>query len=221
MPLLAELATCLRFFSRLPVPAARAPDAPGPTLAASLRVLPLAGLFIGLCTALPLGVAQVIGLPPFLSATLGLMAGTLATGALHEDGLADTADGFGGASRERKLAIMRDSRIGSFGVLALIFSLALRIGALGALSTAFGTGAAVAAVLGAAALSRALALLPMATLPPARADGLGHGSVVRRAPRSPSVSALPRCWASACRWRPASLGLTRFSAASLPLRRRA
>jgi adenosylcobinamide-GDP ribazoletransferase len=175
VPLLAELATCLRFFSRLPVPGGQAMGAPGPALVDSLRLLPLAGLLIGACTALPLAVAQAIGLPPALSATLGLLAGTLATGALHEDGLADTADGFGGVTRERKLAIMRDSRIGSFGVLALVFSVALRIGALAALLVGAGTGATVAAVLGAAALSRALALLPMATLPAARTNGLGHG----------------------------------------------
>ena len=61
----------------------------------------------------------------------------LATGCLHEDGLADTADGFGGGdTREQKLDIMRDSRIGTYGVCALAMSLLLRVGALASLPSA-------------------------------------------------------------------------------------
>ena len=95
------------------------------------------------------------------------------TGALHEDGLADVADGFGGGStRERKLEIMRDSRIGAYGAVALALALILRVGALAAsLDGPFGR-AALSLIL-VAAISRAGALMPLALLPPARADGAG------------------------------------------------
>ena len=180
LPLLADLTTCLRFFSRLPVPGGTDGTAM-PSLAASIGMLPVAALPIAACTALPLWFGDAAGLPAALSATLGLMAGTLATGALHEDGLADTADGLGGGTPERKLAIMRDSRIGTFGVLALAFSLILRASALATLIGRDGIVATFAAIAGASALSRGLAILPMATLSPARPDGLGRGG---RAPRA-------------------------------------
>ena len=173
-PLFAEIATCLRFFSRLPLSGGWRPD--GPPLSRSLRLLPLAGLLIGALVALPTVLATLAGLPSAIAAGLGVLCGLFATGGLHEDGLADTADGFGGgATRERKLAIMRDSRIGTYGVLALILSLGLRTAAMATLLERAGPRDTAFAILGAAALSRTLALLPMATLPPARADGLGHG----------------------------------------------
>ena len=95
---------------------------------------PLAGLVIGLLPALCCALALLLDLGPWLSAALSVAAMALATGALHEDGLADTADSFGGATDERRLEIMRDSRIGSFGASALILAFALRIGALATLA---------------------------------------------------------------------------------------
>jgi adenosylcobinamide-GDP ribazoletransferase len=96
----------------------------------------------------------------------------VATGALHEDGLADVADGFGGGTtRERRLEIMRDSRIGAYGGAALVLALALRIGALATLLDRTGYAAATGLIL-AAALSRVAALAPMVLLPPARPGGL-------------------------------------------------
>ena len=171
-PVISDLRVCLAFFSRLPV--GRLPGDASP--ARSVRALPLAGALIGCFPALALSLAAAAGLPPGVAATLAVATGLAVTGGLHEDGLADTADGFGGgATRERKLAIMRDSRIGSYGVLALAVVLALRGGALAALIGGRGPAAAGAATAAAAALSRALALLPMSTLPPARADGLARG----------------------------------------------
>ena len=188
--LAADLASCLGFFSRLPVPSAGA--GAGAPLARAIRVLPVAGLLIGACPALALLGCVQVRLPPLLCVVVAGLAGVLVSGGLHEDGLADTADGLGGgATRERKLAIMRDSRIGSYGVLAIGFSLALRFAAGAALLARSGPAAAVAALLGAAALSRALALLPLATLPPARADGLGH------AVGRPSRAAFGACFGSA------------------------
>ena len=97
----------------------------------------------------------------------------IATGALHEDGLADVADGFGGgATRARKLEIMRDSRIGAYGAIAIALALILRVGALtAALDGGFWRAASASMLV--AALSRAAALTPLALLPPARADGAG------------------------------------------------
>jgi adenosylcobinamide-GDP ribazoletransferase len=95
------------------------------------------------------------------------------TGALHEDGLADVADGFGGGTtRERRLEIMRDSRIGASGGVALVLSLALRIGALATLTDRIGAYSALALLL-AAAISRTAALAPLVFLDPARVGGAG------------------------------------------------
>ena len=95
------------------------------------------------------------------------------TGALHEDGLADVADGFGGGrDKMAKLAIMRDSRLGSYGVLALIFSVGLRWSALVALADPLAVGLAL---MSAGALSRAAVPAVYGWLDPARVDGLAAG----------------------------------------------
>ena len=81
------------------------------------------------------------GLPATVSAGLLLAAQVMLSGAMHEDGLADSADGLWGAmTRERRLEIMRDSRIGSYGVLALILSVGLRWSALGRADLGGGLG---------------------------------------------------------------------------------
>ena len=165
------LSDCLRFWSRLPLPASdRAPD-----FARAIRMLPVAGLVIALPAVAMLLVANILDLPALVASGLAIATLVTTTGALHEDGLADTADGlFGGATPERRLEIMRDSRIGTFGALALGLSLILRIAALGALAS-ISTALAAAALLSGAALSRAAGLLPLACLQPARRDGLGAG----------------------------------------------
>ncbi|MEM6887118.1 MAG: adenosylcobinamide-GDP ribazoletransferase [Pseudomonadota bacterium] len=113
---------------------------------------------------------MALGLPTALVAGLALTVMTLVTGALHEDGLADVADGFwGGYACERRLEIMRDSQIGSYGVLALIISTGLRWGALAMLLP---TG--LAAFVASAALSRAMMPCLMYALPHARQDGLSQ-----------------------------------------------
>jgi len=139
-------------------------------------MVPVAGALLAAIGALALAFADAVGLPPLVCAGLAVGVQLLATGALHEDGLADVADGFGGgATRERKLEIMRDSRIGAYGAAALALSLLLRVGALGALLE-HGLGAAAAGMILAGAASRAAALAPLALLDPARADGLGAGA---------------------------------------------
>ena len=125
---------------------------------------PLVGLVVGAAGAVVLWLGQAADLPPLASAAWALGAMVLATGALHEDGLADTADGLGGgATRARKLEIMRDSRIGGFGATALILSFAIRAATLAALTPA--------ALVAGAVIARA-AMAGVLLLPPARADGL-------------------------------------------------
>lgn len=121
------------------------------------------------------------GLQPLLGAAaatvLALAAMVIVTGALHQDGLADTADGLGvRGDRDRRLAVMRDSSIGVFGALALIGWALLLVVVLGQLSAAH----AVEALIVSAALGRWAALLHAAWSPPARAEGLGAGFAVGR-----------------------------------------
>jgi adenosylcobinamide-GDP ribazoletransferase len=173
----ADLLAYLRFFSRLPLPALpfeRSPHA-APDLARLALMAPIAGAIIAALGALALGLADALGMPPLVCAALAIGALVVVTGALHEDGLADVADGFGGgATRARKLEIMRDSRIGAYGGAALALSLILRVAALAALLDQ-GPGFAMAGLVLAGAASRAFALAPLALLGPARADGLGAG----------------------------------------------
>ena len=131
---------------------------------------PLAGLVVGALAALAAGAGLAAGLPVAAAAGLALAVQAGATGGLHEDGLADLADGvWGGRDRARRLEIMKDSRIGSYGVIALVLAYGLRWSALTALLEA---GAAWGPLLAAGALSRAAMPAVMAALPAARPGGL-------------------------------------------------
>jgi adenosylcobinamide-GDP ribazoletransferase len=127
------------------------------------------GALIGGLGALVYWIAGFFDLPPLVGAALAIAATLAATGCLHEDGLADTFDGFGGGSRERKLEIMRDSRIGTYGACALAMSLLLRIAALSSLA---GPGPVALALIAAHAGARATLPLFLHWVPPARPDGL-------------------------------------------------
>jgi adenosylcobinamide-GDP ribazoletransferase len=132
--------------------------------------LPIAGFVVGGAGALVYATALGLKLPSTLAAALALSATLLVTGCLHEDGLADAADGLGGGrDRARKLEIMRDSRLGTYGACALAMSLLLRWAALAALASPI----LVASALIAAHVS-ARATLPafMHFVPAARIDGL-------------------------------------------------
>jgi len=154
--------------TRLPV-AAPAPEEG--VVARASWAFPVVGAGIGMIAALTLFVASVFGLGEAPCALLALVAAGLVTGALHEDGLADTADGFGGGSdRDGKLAIMRDSRQGTYGILALILSIGLRAVALASIPGPIEAGLALIA---AHAASRAFLAPAMRLLSPARDDGLG------------------------------------------------
>src|SRR5690349_9302793 len=131
--LLADLKAAFGFFTRLPV-AQLGPLREG-GLPRPLWPAPAAGVVVGRAGALVYWIAWKFNLPPLPCAMLALAATVAVTGALHEDGLADVADGFGGGKTvERKLEIMRDSRIGTYGVCALILSFMLRAGALAAIA---------------------------------------------------------------------------------------
>jgi adenosylcobinamide-GDP ribazoletransferase len=174
---LIRTAQAVRFFSRLPVPRLPFESAElhaAPVFSDLVRVVPVAGLVIAVLPGLILLSALGLGLGPVVSATLSIAALTLVTGGLHEDGLSDTADSFGGATRERRLEIMRDSRIGSFGASALILCFALRIGAMAEIASRSTAIAALLALATAASLSRTAALMPLAFLPAARSDGAAH-----------------------------------------------
>ena len=121
----------LQFLTRLPAPAwVGYVDA---WLHQSVRHFPLAGLLVGLFGTAVLTLALAL-LPAAVAVLLSMAATIWLTGALHEDGLADTCDGLGGAvSRERALEIMKDSRIGSYGALGLILALGLKAAGLTAL----------------------------------------------------------------------------------------
>lgn len=171
---LGALLQCLRFYSRLPVPVL--PGEGDPHRLPDFRVVPRmigpAGLIIGLVPAAVLVLFDRLGLAPLATAFLTLSASMLATGAFHEDGIADMADGFGGgATAARRLEIMTDSRIGTFGGVALVVSTGLRAALLAALLGLVGVWATAAAILAFNAWSRAVGLMPLALLKPAKPDG--------------------------------------------------
>jgi adenosylcobinamide-GDP ribazoletransferase len=164
MSVRAEAAGFLRalgFLTRLPMPAGAAGD-----MAAALRWLPAAGAVIGGVAAAALALAATV-LPVVPAVLVSIAATCLLTGALHEDGLADTFDALGAGSRERALEIMRDSRIGAHGALALGLVLALKASALMAMPL----GLAAAALVAGHAASRFSCLVVIATSRYARATG--------------------------------------------------
>jgi len=166
---LDDLAAAGRLLTRLPFRLGSA-EATAGRAGHPARCYPVVGVLVGVLAGLAYALAAWLALPPFAAALVALAAGMLATGALHEDGLADVADGFGGGrDRDRKLAIMRDSRIGSYGVLALILVLAARGGSLATLAA---PGTVIAALVAAHAASRGGLAALMWALPPARSDGL-------------------------------------------------
>ena len=162
-----DLIAAFGLLSRLPLPTSAV--APEPRAA---WAWPLVGAVTGALAALAASVALALSLPAGVAAGVALITGALLTGGLHEDGLADTADGlFGASTRERRLAIMKDSRIGSYGTLALLLVTLMRWSAVTALVMA---GQHWAGLIAAGALSRAPMAVLIAALPNARGTGLSH-----------------------------------------------
>jgi adenosylcobinamide-GDP ribazoletransferase len=164
----ADFLLATAVLTRLPVGLAAPEEG---AVAASCWAFPLVGAGLGFIAGMVFFAAGLLGLGALPAALLAVLAGAAATGALHEDGLADTADGLGGGQdRASKLAIMRDSRVGAYGVAALIFSIGLRVAALDAIGDPIHAGLALVA---AHAASRGFLGVAMRRLPPAREDGLG------------------------------------------------
>jgi len=152
------------FLTRVPIGRATAEI----DLARSVPFVPVVGALVGLAIAgVDIGVRTVLpGLP---AAALAVTVGVVLTGALHEDGLADTADAFGARDRTEVLRILRDPTHGTYGVLALVASFALRVSAIASLDRT----TALAMLPVAHALSRAAAVAILAAGPPLATDGLG------------------------------------------------
>ena len=189
-----QLVVGFLFLTRLRLPAPG--DWPQDAVARAAWTFPVVGVALGLLGGAVALIALHLGLPPAAAALLGLGAAMLATGALHEDGLADTVDGFGGGqTREQKLQIMRDSRVGSYGVLALILSVGLRAIALTALLDQEPTlldqvPVLLCAMAAAHAVSRAGLPAIMHGLDPARKTGLGAGAGRPAAPVAQLAAAI-------------------------------
>lgn len=165
---LSEVQLAFMLLSRLP---AGTLLTQAPSLAASRWAFPFVGAVIGSIIALSYYGLSVIGLPTPIAALLALGLGILATGALHEDGLADSADGMGGGhDADRKLAIMKDSHIGSYGVLALMIVMALRVSSLSYLPPQFDM---IWLIIACSIFSRTIMVGYLCLLPSARAKGLG------------------------------------------------
>jgi len=162
-----DLILCLIFFTRLP--ARWRGDLPPQRITQALRLSPIVGAAVGGMVGGIYAVLELAGLAPIACAAVAVAAGLALTGAFHEDGLADTFDGLGGgATPERKLEIMRDSRVGSYGAAALIMALLVKVALIVDLDDPRTTPIVLAA---AGAMAKAVSVVLMHATPPARADG--------------------------------------------------
>lgn len=170
--LITDVNTSLAFCTRLPF--VHSAFAEGADIARASWAFPLVGAGVGLLGGLVCWLAASVGLHPFLSGVLALGTTMFATGCLHEDGLADTADGMGGGTTpQHKMDIMRDSSIGAYGAASLTLSMMLRAGAIASLAE---PGLMASALFAAHAGSRAGLPALMRLVPPARIDGLSAGA---------------------------------------------
>jgi adenosylcobinamide-GDP ribazoletransferase len=204
----AGFSAAIGFLTRIPT---GTPAEQGWRLADAAWAFPLVGAGIGVVAGLAYFTAELLGLGDGPAALLAVLAGVCVTGALHEDGLADSADGLiGGADRQSRLAIMRDSRHGTYGVLAVVLSVALRAAALAQTGEAVYAGLALIA---ANAASRALLPAAMRVLRPARADGLG--AEAGRPRLAPVIAALAIGVAVSLAALGPGLGLSAFAASAV------
>jgi adenosylcobinamide-GDP ribazoletransferase len=165
-----DTARALGFLTRLPVPAHYFQGDDG-SLRRTSRAFPLAGFVSALPAAAVIYLAHLTAIPPLLGACLAIAMSIGITGALHEDGLADVADGFfGGRDKEQRLEIMKDSRNGTYGSLALILSIAVRVSALSAIAMVSPWAAALALIASSVA-ARTVLVWHWIELPSARPGG--------------------------------------------------
>jgi adenosylcobinamide-GDP ribazoletransferase len=164
-------AGAVSFLTRVPV--GRYVDIDGFDVARGAFAFPLVGAGVGAAAA-GVGVAANHALPAFVAAALAIACAAVLTGAMHLDALADTADALGARDRENALAIMRDSRIGSFAAVALSLDVLLKVTCV---ATLLDRGRALGVLVAAGALSRAASPLLAVVLPYPRIEG-GPGSVL-------------------------------------------
>ena len=165
--IMADLAIALVFFTRIPLPPFEIENR---KIGDALWAAPLVGVVVALGAGFAYTLSHALGINEGVAAAIALAVAMMLCGFLHEDGLADCADGFGGGRTiARKLEIMRDSRIGTYGASALGISMLLRWTSLASLP---GGSSAVCALIAAHGASRAILPLLMRYTPPARDDGL-------------------------------------------------
>jgi len=175
--LLGQTMRATGFLSRLPIPARYWDDAPSSAMGDDARTFPLAGVVIAAGPAVLLLALSAVGLPTLMTSVFVVLSLVAITGTLHEDGLGDVADGFGGgATKERRLEIMKDSRIGTYAAVAIAGSLMLRVAGLGALIAAHGAWAAAVMLIAVAAASRGAMVWFWTGMPNARGDGVAHAA---------------------------------------------
>jgi adenosylcobinamide-GDP ribazoletransferase len=186
-----DLVSAFMLLTRLPAGWLATSAGPG-RLADAVWAFPVVGAVVGAIGGGVFWVCARLAMPPGVATVWTLASMLLVTGALHEDGLADFVDGLGGGrTRERKLAIMRDSRIGTFGALALMLSLAARGTALAALAQ---PARVAVALIVAAALGRGAIAVLLLTSAPARPDGLAaqlQASRFGRTALGPGIAVVP------------------------------
>ena len=158
------LRTAWIFLTRVPIG-----DDPRPDVARAVPWFPVVGAIVGAIAGAVWALGyEVFG--PLPSAAVAVTAAALVTGAFHHDGLADMADAFGGGwTREQRLAILKDSRHGTYGVMALVCVMIVQVAALGTHGQAQGA----AALIGAHCLGRAGAVVLLLVVPPAHGGGMG------------------------------------------------
>lgn len=167
----AFMAVAARFMRPPLVFAGRTPERPPRgEIGRRARGFPLVGLAVGLTAAIVFGLATWLGLPQVLAAVIAVAVMAFAGSAIFESGLARFADAWIAAdNRADMLDALRDGRLGTYGILTLVIAFALRVGAIAWIAS---TGAAMAAIIAAATVSRAVVPLLLYRLPPARPTGL-------------------------------------------------
>lgn len=180
--LLGDAALALSLLTRLPI---KIDDAGYARSAQAAWAYPLVGVVSGIFSCIAVWGAVTLGLPLWCAAIGAIAAGVIVTGAMHEDGLADCSDGFwGGWDRAMRLLIMKDSQIGTYGVLALFITQGLRFGAIWEILHHENWALTLIAV---HIASRAVMPAVMSALPHARESGLSQ--TVGHVPRAAAVKA--------------------------------
>ncbi|UXM96370.1 adenosylcobinamide-GDP ribazoletransferase [Bartonella sp. HY329] len=175
MAIIASICRSLGFLTRLPINKRWFKGAYLPSDDAAS--FPIAGFLIGLFGAAFFLIAIFLNLGNLVAAIISTIAIIFLTGALHEDGLSDTFDGFfAPKDRNQRLEIMKDSRIGVFGALSLILSITLKISLLNNLATQFSISCAFIGLVGAETISRTMMIWLWYSLPFAKANGVAVAS---------------------------------------------